>query len=427
MTELTTQRSDTTAESNQIVVSTTQLRLVRQIMHDELRIACTGETSSEALGLTLVDLDEESLERVAGERYAADEDLRSFIRSAWDARAETSRVVDPLDVLLFLLRRAFAVRYSRWVLDIGKNRPADNIQGVGEINGGGFGGPRDQGEPSGLVDYAPRPIPKPFGPPAGTAGEGVRIAVLDTPLLRDPQQDDLTAPVVGTPATFVPAQDKYASLMVAHSLFGLSLIRRSAPKATILMRPVLNSEGQGRLWDVAVALAELAREDVDIFHLPLICMTRDNEPPLLLVTATQRAAARSLLVAAAGNYRVREEGGVLLPPEQVRPQYPAALPWVLAVGATDEAGKPAPFSPAAPWVDAWAPGVNVPGYFARGAVPIPTAGSDPEYVPFNGYATWNGTSQSSADEVGRLAAALCDPRTVARSLTRVAGVVPDRP
>jgi membrane-anchored mycosin MYCP len=420
MTELTTQRTDTTSEPNQIVVSNTQLRLVRQLLDTDLYIGCAGETSSDALGLTLVDLDEGSLERVARERYAEDEKLRQYISSVWDARAEpeANRFVDALDVLLFLLRREFADRYSRWALDIGKNRPADGTQGVGEINGGGIGGPRDQDGPSGLVDYAPRPIPKPFGPPAGTAGEGVRIAVFDTPLLLDPDQKALTAPVIGTPAAFTPAKDVYESLMVAHSAFGVGVIRRRAPGATILMRPVLDSTGKGRLWDVAVALAELAREDVDIVHLPLTCMARDNQPPLLLVTATQRVSARSLLVAAGGNHTVREVDGALLPEERVRPTYPAALPWVLAIGATDEKGRPAPFSPPAPWVDDRAPGVDVPGYFVRGTVPIPTGDGESVDEKFQGWATWNGTSQSAADYTGRLAAALHDQRTVARNFTK---------
>jgi hypothetical protein len=424
MNDIATQRSDPTCQPDQIVVSTRQLPLVRREL-EQLNIACTGELSSDALGLTLIDLDVASLRWATGVRYAEDPGLRDYIAIVRQLNNDPhDGEPDPLDVLLFALRWIFAREHSHWELVAGKNRPVDGTHGVGEINGGGFSGLPAQGGSPSRVDYRPEPIDRPFGPPTGTAGQGVRIAVLDTPLLLDPGQSELTAPIIGAHEAFLHRQDKYESPMAAHALFGLGEIRRRAPGATILLRRVLDCAGRGRLWDVAVAMAELARENVDIIHVPVLCRTMDDAPPLLLAVATERVAARSVIVTAAGHRDVAGAGNrdvdgagnhAVTPPDGVRPYFPGALPLTVAVGATGEDGKPAPFSPAAPWVNAWAPGVNVPGYFARGTVELPAGVGEPGPRDFDGWARWTGTSFAAAAWTGDFAAAMCDPLAMTRS------------
>jgi hypothetical protein len=65
------------------------------------------------------------------------------------------------------------------------------------------------------------------------------------------------------------------------------------------------------------------------------------------VAAAQRRGC--LIVASAGN--LAEEGNATV--------YPAAFPHVLAVGASDQGGAPAPFSSTGAWVDLLAPGVGI--------------------------------------------------------------------
>jgi membrane-anchored mycosin MYCP len=87
------------------------------------------------------------------------------------------------------------------------------------------------------------------------------------------------------------------------------------------------------------------------------------------VTSLDRAAAalpravgmlppEVLLVAAAGNYGTFKDGNVTsnyTGPTETTPQWPAALPDVIIVGASDPG---ADFSPDVPWIDLLAPGVG---------------------------------------------------------------------
>jgi type VII secretion-associated serine protease mycosin len=93
----------------------------------------------------------------------------------------------------------------------------------------------------------------------------------------------------------------------------------------------------------------------------------------VLAEAVQRAAAADVvLVAGSGNDGQGRQSGY---------EFPAAYPEVLAVGATDRAGKAAPFSHAGPQLDLVAPGADVT-----------VANGDPD----NAYLRVEGTSVATA-------------------------------
>jgi subtilisin family serine protease len=66
-------------------------------------------------------------------------------------------------------------------------------------------------------------------------------------------------------------------------------------------------------------------------------------------------------------------------------EYPGAFPGVVAVGATDETGRRAPFSNTGRHIDVVAPGVNV----------LSTLPTQPTWDGEKDYASWAGTSMAT--------------------------------
>ncbi len=73
------------------------------------------------------------------------------------------------------------------------------------------------------------------------------------------------------------------------------------------MRRVLADDGKATSWEVATAIAKLAKTKPDIINLSLVCYTEDGEPPLVLATAIDRVSPETVIVAAAGNHGNPEE------------------------------------------------------------------------------------------------------------------------
>lgn len=137
-----------------------------------------------------------------------------------------------------------------------------------------------------------------------------------------------------------------------------------APDVSILPVKVLNSSGSGSDSSVAQGILYAANQGADV-----ISMSLGGGYSSTIATAVAYAIAQgSLPVAAAGNSRT--SGSPV--------SYPAALPGVLAVAATNSNDTYASFSNAGSYVDISAPGVGIWST-----------------LPGNTYASWGGTSMAT--------------------------------
>jgi membrane-anchored mycosin MYCP len=413
----------------QIVVATPHLSVVKNEL-EKLGIT-SDDVESGALGLTLMTL----RNLTAGARQLRENAyLVRYAKAVLAARGAWptgDRLGDDLDLVMFDLRSSFADRYNGWVPTMGKNRFVSGTQGLGEIGGGGpgdggGGGDSDPGGGGGGGDVRPLgeiggggeqgldtlPQGKTFTLRTTGEGEGVTIAVFDTKVYPHPE---LERHRQANPEAFFDPETELAqpieSAMAGHGTFGVSRILAKAPGATLLLRPVLDTFGGARAWDVANAIVETVRSagEVDIVHLPLGCVTADGEPPLVLARAIELISLRTKVVAAAGNYAVPGDPArtaALLPDT---PVWPAALPDVRSVAATDDEGILAPFSQEAPWLRVRARGVRLPGLYLVGDVALPRRDAQGRQTGhstkrFDGRAQWGGTSFAAADYTGELAA-----------------------
>jgi len=238
----------------------------------------------------------------------------------------------------------------------------------------------------------------------GNGGAGVLIYMADTGLLADaathpwlasgvqPQDpvDDIDPLQAGSP---IPE-------CAGHGTFGAGVLRCMAPDADIVIaRTLINcgSEIESRLvprLEAALALGP------DIFHLTMASLTR-NDLPLIGFQAWLRLLRRTgaICLAPAGNCGFG------------RPEYPAAFPGVIGVGALggDWRGR-ATFSNFGPWVDVYAPGRDLVNAFATGTYNCyvypygPHDGQPAQTRNFYGMAKWSGTSFSTPIVTGLIAA-----------------------
>jgi len=174
-----------------------------------------------------------------------------------------------------------------------------------------------------------------------------------------------------------------------HGTFVASVLALAAPGARILPYRVLDSDGGGTAFDVALALADAIDRGVDVINLSLAYHRRSTVVDLLL----EDAAARGIVVvAAAGNDAV----GTL--------PFPASDSHVLAVAALSTDGdRLADFSNWGPDVIVAAPGEKIYGGLAGGE--FGTASGTSVAAPFAaaGAALLKGLDSAvSPDIVGRL-------------------------
>jgi hypothetical protein len=165
-----------------------------------------------------------------------------------------------------------------------------------------------------------------------------------------------------------------------HGTFIAGIVRRICPDADIHVSGAMSSFGDGDDAGIAEALeravVRLNGDAFDIIVMSFGTYTGDDQPPPLAVDMAALIDPRTLVVASAGNAA------------SSRPQFPAAQPDVVAVGALDQTGR-AVFSNFGGWVDACAPGVSITSTFVNFQETAP-----PERN-FQGFASWSGTSFSA--------------------------------
>ena len=352
-----------------LVVAVEHTREVARALQG-LRVPVGDVEESPALGLSLLRLPDDG---------AALADLPEEIARLVAARPATSGdEPSDLDRLLLGLRLHFAQRYAGWAPTIGKNRLLGEVLGGGKISHGG----------------ALAPAPSDQQPPARESrrGRGVRVGVLDTAIASHPWLAGGWVAAAGD--VLLPAATNHA--VAGHATFIAGLVLREAPGCVVAARRVLSDDGSADSWTVSQEIVELGRDGLDVLNLSLFCHTEDGEAPLVLARAIERLPSETVVVAAAGNHG---DDGQLADPR--RPAWPAALDGVVAVGATDNAGKTAPFSPEdVPWVDVLAPGVDRVSTYLSGTVSFDGGGTD----SFEGLARWSGTSFAAASVSGAIAA-----------------------
>jgi len=179
-------------------------------------------------------------------------------------------------------------------------------------------------------------------------GEGVTVAVIDSGVWAGhPDLNGAVLPGFNALGNGDGRKDtqghgtQMAGIIAARGRSGGRGVLGIAPAAKILpASPALSA------LVVAAAIDWSVEHDAKVINMSFLVLEDD-----VLAEAVQRAAAADVvLVAGSGNDGQGRRSGY---------EYPAAYPEVLAVGATDRAGKAAPFSHAGPQLDLVAPGADV--------------------------------------------------------------------
>jgi Subtilase family len=242
------------------------------------------------------------------------------------------------------------------------------------------------------------------------SGAGVQIYMADTGILKGVVKSHpwLTG-VTGQPD---PAEPQVVSGTIppyaGHGTFAAGVARCLAPGAGIFVTNVAFTAGSVLEADLIPGLEAALGCGVDIFHLCISCMSR-NDFPLIAFRewlGQLRQYGGSVCVAAAGNSGMR------------RLSWPAAFSDVVSVGALggDWLGR-ASFSNFGPWVDVYAPGRDLINAYATGEYTCHAAPYKDEVRKFYGMAKWSGTSFSTPIVTGLIASRMSRTGENARQAT----------
>jgi len=401
---------------DELVVALADLGILQGMLR-ELNVSWDGTDPSPALGMA-------RLTGLAGVAEAvpplmADPAVGPELSRYRTERENAHREFCPVSDLALLikgLRLRFADRYRGWEMKIGKNYQPSMVKGYPHTGGGG------EGEPTPTSNDFTKAADVDHGNPQ--PGRGVRVGLLDTKMYR---HERLADHYVGRDEDLLdPGQLEFTEFD-GHCTFVASCILQQAPDAQLYLRHVLDSQGDGSAWEAAVAMAEMAQAGPDVVNLSFgEVMTDDDAVPLVLEAAVQRFGPETVVVAAAGNNGQADElpsGRIPRGVTSASASYPAALANVIGVGAIDQDGRLAPFTPRpAPWISLYARGVDLDGAYVRGNVAIATTDRDADGKPrtrnevFDGTANWAGCSFAAGIVTGVIAAGVIPGRRSARAV-----------
>ena len=269
---------------------------------------------------------------------------------------------------------------------------------------------------TGVRRSSARPAPVDVAAPAvgaHAAEQAPRVIVLDTGLAGDMAPSALGPAVTAATGADVDGPDEDGNRFLdpasGHGTFIAGVVQQVAPGTEVVVHRVLSTMGDGIESNIVQCLTSL---DIPDPHRTILSLSFGG--PVLEQAFAMEWAIRDLqaqgvvVVASAGN-----DGSC-------RPNYPAAFPGVIAVGAVGPNG-PAAFSNYGSWVRACAPGVDLLSTFFEGFdgdEPPTETGADSDR--FNGWAIWSGTSFSGPVVAGALARMILSEACTAReAVTRV--------
>lgn len=250
---------------------------------------------------------------------------------------------------------------------------------------------------------------RPWPPPStnseqGSKADQIRVAVVDSGLWTDavgsPESPWLEpGAVLADPSDIETVNPAAIHPYAGHGTFVAGVVCCMAPDTRVEVEGVLTHGGAVYESEIVQQLHE-ALEDDDHPQLISISAGTHTRNDFGLLAFEMLAAAHglddgeeTLVVAAAGNDASDERF------------WPAAFPWVVAVGSVDATGAVSDFSNVGPdWVDVYARGRDLVNAFPKGSYTCYEPPNVGQVRHFHGLAQWSGTSFSTPIVTGLIAA-----------------------
>ena len=254
--------------------------------------------------------------------------------------------------------------------------------------------------------------PRPEQARDDSAGKGVRVSVVDTGLWTDAVTSPVTpwmSGVLADPTDVETINPADIHTYGGHGTFVAGVVRCFAPASRVEVEGVLVNGGAVYESEIVKQLDEALREE-DHPQLISISAGTHTRGDFALLAFEMLAAAHGLddgeetiIVAAAGNDGSSD------------PFWPAAFPWVTAVGSVDPDGTVSDFSNVGEsWVDVYALGRDLVNAFPKGTYTCHEPANAGQVRHFDGLAQWSGTSFATPVVTGLVAARMSATGETAR-------------